>query len=60
MKDDIRAPKIVRSQGGKPHVPVPHDADYSAPVSDEAFEMIKKVADQDVLSSGKTLQRFEW
>lgn len=60
MNEHPRAPKVVRMTPGEPRVPEPHPADYSKPISDEVFGLIDQVCAQNELSSGRTLQRFEW
>lgn len=59
MNDQHRAPKIVRVSAGQPRVPEPHPADYSAPIPDTTLAFIDELCNQNELSSGRTLQRFE-
>lgn len=59
MNDQHRAPKIVRVSAGEPRVPEPHPADYSAPITDATLALIDELCNQNELSSGRTLQRFE-
>lgn len=60
MNDEPRKPQQVCTTGnGKPAVPQPHPADYPG-VPEEAFTYIDKHCDQEELSSGKVIERFEW
>jgi len=58
MNDEPRKPKQVSTTTGKPAVPTPHPADYPG-VPEEAFHYIDKNCNQDELSKGKVLARFE-
>lgn len=60
MKEPQRTPKVVELTAGAPRVPPPHPDDYSSPISDATFALIDEQCDQNELSSGKPLQRFEW
>lgn len=59
MNDEIRAPKLVRMTAGEPRVPEPHPADYSGHIPHTTLSLIDERCNQNELSSGRTLQRFE-
>jgi len=59
MTEEIRAAKIVRMTTGQPNVPAPHQADYSAHIPNASLDLIDHLCNQNELSSGRTLQRFE-
>jgi hypothetical protein len=60
MTDQPRASRTVRMTPGQPRVPEPHPADYSTPVTDAALALVDELCNQNELSSGRSLQRFEW
>jgi hypothetical protein len=60
MTDQPRASRVVRVTPGRPQVPEPHPADYSAAIPDSTLALIDELCDQNDLSSGRTLQRFDW
>lgn len=59
MHEEIRAPKVVRMTPGEPHVPAAHPADYSKPIPEATLALIDELCNQNEMSSGRTLQRFE-
>jgi len=59
MNDEPRKPKQVTASNGKPAVPQPFAADCPG-VPEEALSYIDKKCNQDELSGGKVLERFEW
>ena len=59
MQEEFRAPKVVKMTAGEPRVPEPHPADYSAPIPDATLSLIDDLCNQNELSSGRVLQRFE-
>ncbi len=60
MKEQPRAPKVVKLAAGQPRVPEPHAADYSASIPTKTFDLIDARCNQAEMSGGKTLQRFDW
>lgn len=59
MHDEIRKSRVVRMNAGEPRVPEPHPADYSKPISDQTLSLIDELCNQNELSSGRVIQRFE-
>ncbi len=60
MNDTRRAPRAIKMTSGEPRVPEPHPADYSTAIPQANLDLIDKLCDQKQLSSGRTIQRFEW
>jgi hypothetical protein len=60
MSDQPRPSRVVSMTPGEPRVPEPHPADYSNNIPDSVLDLIDERCNQNELSSGRTIQRFEW
>lgn len=55
-----RKPVAVSTRPGHPMAPDPVRADYRQEIPEEVYELIDEQCDQDELSGGKTIEKFEW